>query len=741
MTKKNTNALILFYICLFIILIFFGISIYSNQINISLTQSTTATLEEISSQKQFLFDTTFENEIAHLNTVSRSLTMSGLDDDEISQYLEEIAIANDYSHLSLAKRNNVVITNSGRILHVQLTDIFPYFQRVLEGETIVEAFDDEDTGNRILSISVPSYDNGSITGAVTAQFYSTNLDELMASSFGGNAYIFIVDEQGDIITDTSNEFTLATNNIFDSLEQATFEDLMSVDKLIEEMNNKKDGILYYELEGNSRIAEYKPLQVNDWYLFVAIPREVVTQSSGVIIQQVAIFNIGIGAAMALLILFIMFFHKNSVKELEQALYYDELTHIPNRVKFKIEVKRILEENPKNRFIIVKLDIADFKAINELFTFEMGNSTLTAIADVGKTVEGHNFVQARVGTDEFLLFADYDFFENLDEMRHFYEALFASIAPVAQFHNIRFRYGRYIIPLGCVDVEDIVHKVILTHSFAKTRNIDEVCDYDEELRSNMVKTSEITNKMKPALANNEFLVYLQPKYKLKDNQIGGAEALVRWREPDGTFVYPNEFIPIFENNGFIVELDRYMLKKVCEIIKDWLEKGYDCFPISVNFSRLHMVNPHFTRDIEEIVESYNIPTRLIEVELTENIFIDNSGIFEKLINELHDMGFTLSVDDFGSGYSSLGLLQNVNADVIKLDKSFFDEINEDGKNEIVVESIISMLNKLNMKTVAEGVETKEQVDFLRKVQCDMVQGYYFAKPMPLDEFEKKYEISI
>ncbi len=268
---------------------------------------------------------------------------------------------------------------------------------------------------------------------------------------------------------------------------------------------------------------------------------------------------------------------------------------------------------------------------------------------------------------------------------------------------------------------------------KILSLHEIKVISQSVREVGSEDKNISKKMEYALKNNEFKLYLQPKYNIKTSRIIGAEALVRWQEKNGNIISPCDFIPLFELNGFIEKLDFYMLESACKQIRKWLDEGEKCIPISVNFSRIHMENEKIVEQIKKVVSGYGIPRKFIEIELTESTMINNERRMVNILNSLHESGFVLSMDDFGSGYSSLGLLKNLNVDIIKMDKSFLTNNTNEEKGNIVIESVIDLAKKLNIKTVAEGVETIEQVAFLECVNCEIAQGYYYSKPVPAELF--------
>ncbi|MGN1206441.1 MAG: EAL domain-containing protein, partial [Eubacterium sp.] len=243
------------------------------------------------------------------------------------------------------------------------------------------------------------------------------------------------------------------------------------------------------------------------------------------------------------------------------------------------------------------------------------------------------------------------------------------------------------------------------------------------------------RMEQALENGEFVPYLQPKYELANETIAGAEALVRWVSPEEGMILPGEFIPLFEKNGFIIELDLFMFEQVCKIIENWHHNDYRIIPISVNMSRGHFLVPNFFERYREILERYDVPNGSIEIELTESLFFNEISAMTELVDKIHEVGLRCSIDDFGSGYSSLNMLKNIKVDALKLDRVFFVETNEDKRGKDIINSILHLAQNLHLQTISEGVEIRSQVEYLKEMDCDYIQGYVFSKPMPVNEFVK------
>lgn len=237
----------------------------------------------------------------------------------------------------------------------------------------------------------------------------------------------------------------------------------------------------------------------------------------------------------------------------------------------------------------------------------------------------------------------------------------------------------------------------------------------------------------SIKNNEFKLYVQPKYNSTTKEINGGEILIRWNK-NNEIIYPDKFINKLEKNRLIYILDIYVLKSVCNKLQKWKKNNYKKIKLSINQSQKNLSNNHYLKIIKKIINKYNFSKKFLEIELTESIFIKNKNKVKKLEEELHKLNLLISIDDFGTGYSSYYLLSEINIDILKLDKKLFDNLKNE-KAKIIVEAIINLAKKLNMKIVAEGIETEAQYEFVKKLNCDEIQGYYFSKAIPIEEFEK------
>lgn len=436
-------------------------------------------------------------------------------------------------------------------------------------------------------------------------------------------------------------------------------------------------------------------------------------------------------------------HLQHINQLEQLAYVDELTGCRTYGKFKEDARFILEQHQDSLHLIVKLDVDNFKLINQMFGYEKGNDILRCIAKaIETTLSNEDGIYARMGNDEFIILIA---IESTDEISEAYERFLHNVGLLIGDDfpfRMNFPHGRYIVDPRDeepIDITEMFEKVNIAHKAAKLDKSASFVWYNENMTKDALHQKEVENKMENALQEEEFIIYLQPKYYLEGEQIGGAEALARWKNENADLFSPGAFVPIFERNGFIIRLDFYILRKVCTILREWMDQGLEPIVISVNFSRLHLRNVNFVKDLCEIVDEYGIERKYIEIELTETVFYDNIQTLEVLLEEMHQAGFTMSMDDFGSGYSSLGVLQNLPVDVIKMDRSFFVNQKDAKRSKAVVSSVIDMAASLGIGIVAEGVEEKVHIDLLRELNCGMVQGYYYEKPVPVERFAELMEL--
>lgn len=425
------------------------------------------------------------------------------------------------------------------------------------------------------------------------------------------------------------------------------------------------------------------------------------------------------------------------KTIEKIAYTDTVTGTSNYEKFKLDAESILKNNKGKTFAIIYLDIYKFSYINDTFGYRAGDSILASVAGILQKQLKYPEISARISADNFVILIEYHNDEVVTMRHHYFQRLCDEELNLKNHQiKVNFTSAIYRIMKEEKDIPALVGKADIAHKTIRDLHQSTVVFYDDKIHQKYLRDKELESSMLSALNDNEFLIHLQPKYKLGENKVVGVEALVRWQHPTEGLIMPDQFIPLFESNGFILKLDFYVYERVLQMMRRWLDNGQRLIPVSVNVSKAHLANQQFVSQFKELVDHYHIPPGMIELELTESIFLDNASEVVLMIKRLKKSGFSVSIDDFGSGYSSLNLLKDLPVDYLKLDKEFFRKEGMAVKDKIIVEGIVSIAKDLHLKIISEGVETKDQIDFLLSVGCDIAQGYYFSKPMPVEAFEKE-----
>lgn len=411
--------------------------------------------------------------------------------------------------------------------------------------------------------------------------------------------------------------------------------------------------------------------------------------------------------------------------------YDRLTGLFSKEFFYQKARERLDSNPNCDYTIICTNIENFKLYNDAFGREAGDRLLQKGADVLREFAGDTGICGRYGADRFLCLIE----QQREKACREQYTKYAEYKGDSAMGTVSIRWGIYDVVDRSVSVEQMCDRALLVVDSTKGQYGGRpYAIYDDTLRGKLLREKAITDVMKTALAEEQFVVYLQPKYSLKDNCMAGAEALVRWIHPEWGFMSPGEFIPLFEKNGFIYQLDQYIWEHVCALLSQWKKQGLPLLPVSVNVSRSDICHTHLVDVLRGLIEKYEIDPKYLHLEITESAYSDNPGQIVSAVEQLRALGFPVEMDDFGSGYSSLNMLSQMKLDILKLDMAFVRNEIAKPADQSILGDIIAMAHRMRLGVVAEGVETREQVNRLVSVGCDYVQGYYFAKPMPVKEFE-------
>ncbi|MDD3919907.1 MAG: PAS domain-containing protein, partial [Eubacteriales bacterium] len=421
---------------------------------------------------------------------------------------------------------------------------------------------------------------------------------------------------------------------------------------------------------------------------------------------------------------------------DRSIWNDRLTGLLNRDAFLAETERLIKAQTPGYYVLSCMDVENFKVVNDQYGTGKGDEVLREIAEtISSLITVIDGIACRVMADKFaILYA-----AKWKDSRELLECYTKTIAPKCINRNVRIRVGRYMVNDLSLPVGAMLDRATLAEESIKDRFDTYIAEYNDSMRENLLHEQKIINEMVDALNQGEFEPWFQPQYNHVTGAIIGAEALVRWRR-NGKLVPPYSFIPIFERNGFIYKLDQFMWRRVCIELRRWLDEGLSPLPISVNISRYDIYQKDFFSVICGLVKEYRLPVDLLRLEVTESAFAESSKMIVHTVNQLIHYGFTVEIDDFGSGYSSLNTLKDVPASILKLGMKFFENTENSQRSGNIIESVVRMARWLGMAVIAEGVEDRAQAEYLRSIGCFYIQGYYYAKPMPLTEYEALWKAS-
>ena len=427
-------------------------------------------------------------------------------------------------------------------------------------------------------------------------------------------------------------------------------------------------------------------------------------------------------------------HKMNDREIKSRNILNFYSNDKNPVIFTDLMAKRIRGDLDNKYAVIQFDVIGFKFINDKYGEAIGNELLHHFNDVLDVFCTERQLYTRLSADVFMIVTCY---EEISDIYSFIRGLEASMNG---FKGIKynFAFGVYLVNDRNISTRIMGDCACMARENIKGNALENIGFYDHSIKNSMRNKQNIEDKMRLALKNSEFVMYLQPKYNIPDSAIIGAEALVRWIDPERGIIPPNEFIPVFEQNGFVVKIDEYIWECAAKCIRHWINEGLPPIPISVNVSRVHLSDSGFVNKLEALIKKYNIPRELLELEITESI--ENVNINE-MIQLAKDSGFRLLMDDFGSGYSSLNTLKSTPFDVLKIDRSFFSSSMESSRGQKIISHTIAMSKDIGLELIAEGVETKEQAEFLSDCGCNSAQGYFYSSPVPVDMFDKLLKNSV
>lgn len=566
------------------------------------------------------------------------------------------------------------------------------------------------------------------------------LAESLDEELDFDSMFFTVDKDGEVLIQSDGEL-LGTdfsnlNNLYSYMFGFDMYD-DSLEAFTEEVQKGNNGYTTIKTAKGNLLVFYSTLEnMNENMRFISmqpVPNfSRLVQSMEKSQTLLIMLDLIIVAIMALLLSFMI--HRSEVR-LDKIAYRDTVTAARSKIYVRARGEELMMDPGKDNWMLIAIDIAGFRYVNELYGRERGDEVLQVLADSLLESMGKQEVLARNTADlfEVLVYYQSDWKRRMTSISHKVRS-FARTVDIAV--PIKIRAGAVRISASDDDFNLLLDKANSARKSIRNDSDDIFVMYSSQMQEEMAAREEIEGAQESALAHDEFKMFLQPKFNLQTGKLSGAEALVRWIKRDGTMVFPDQFIPVFENNAFIEKVDFHMLEMALDLQKRLIDEGINPVPISVNQSRILMLRPGYVERVKELFEKYDFDNSLVELEITETVFAEDKNAIINVMVQLHEMGCVIDMDDFGSGYSSLNTLREMPFDILKIDREFFDESNsEEGRK--ILQHIVAMAKDLGMKTVCEGVETEEDQNILRSIGCNYGQGYLYSRPIPANDFVNKF----
>lgn len=691
-------------------------------------------------------------DIQTLNTLASFIQYGNMDTDSFIKGFQLSREYNDFDGLGFFGRPDMnidigIMITSDAVEEVSAEALDGNMAAVVQdawngGSGISRIYTEEDTDENMFAYAVPVYADKEVAGALAAEVGTDVFADVLQdrSVLHGSGYIHLISDSGKILVRSEERV------IEEELDTIYDNDYIAQ----EEQENIKDALI----KGESCFSEFtyngetyqvllEPLGVNGWYLFCVQTAQSISGSIYHLMTNTQIITVVVLFIILIIIAYGYRIIYRSNHNLIKSAWYDPLTGAYNMAKFEYETAGIIENTYE--YSLAAMNIRQFKFINEIFGTRAADLLLCHMKSVIADNVTENEYYCRNSEDMFyLLLRDTD----RDRIKERIGKMIQEISRYAICNNRDYRILLYCGVVIGTDVEDEEPSVkkSMTHvrfalDTARQSLKNNIWFYDTRLHEDEKLQNYVESHMNQALDNHEFKLYLQPKVNLSTGRTSGAEALVRWIAEEGRIIYPGQFIPVFEANGFCVNLDMYMLEEVCRQIRKWIDDGLTPVPVSVNQSKLLFYEADYIDNLKSLLDKYQIPAELISLEILEGLASENVNELNKRIGRLREIGFKISLDDFGSGYSSMNTLASLEIDELKFDRGFLLGLKDSGEEYerqiIIMNEIVELTKKLKISTVVEGVETKENEELVRALGCEYGQGYYYSMPMSASEFSEKY----
>lgn len=733
MQKKISKSKLFILIILSDIMLIIAIFILMNYVQLLLNKDIKINLSEVVTQNEEVISSKLTLELNNIEMAAKQISDSlfadfNLEQDSLEKkFLSYVIKTNDKS-LLFADDTGEAINADGQKFDISGR---AYFRLGMQGTpNISERLISRIGGKDVFVLCVPVIHNQKVVGTLQKQYTPQEMYSICSASvFAEQGFSYIINSQGYILISSENsQYNRESDNYYRIIYLS---DPNASTQLENDIKSNQSGFFEAVIDDKRVFSAYTPIeQIHDWYLISSIDTQAVSPNGNTVVKL--FYFILLVLALLFLLSSVYYWHlKRKQKEkLEQIAFVDAVTGGCSYTKFTVDMQSILEIYPQKQFYICSLDIDNFKFINSYYGYETGDRILRHIYCHYSQLLLTNECIARVTGDQFAVLLEdasaqrlKDFFDS--------EIIFEDI-------KIYMSAGIYHISAPAQSVNFMVDKARIAARKNKGTRFKQIEHYNKEDDEENSQNEQMKRAIELALKDNEIIPFFQPKVDINTNQLVGAEALARWRTKDGQLIPPYKFIPLCEHTGLITLVDFTIFEQTLQFIKESIDNGITCVPISVNFSRMHLLNCNFLSYVLDKLHQYQVPPELIEFELTETVMFENTELINDFINNLHMHGLKISMDDFGSGYSSLHMLKDIDIDVLKMDGGFLKGSESNDRQKIIFGSTVQMAQKLKISVIVEGVETIENVNLMKEFNCSYAQGYFFAKPMSITDFRCIYK---
>ena len=723
------------------ILLLIAMSIYLVNMSKSFENESMQTLEEISAQSVNAVQAEIYNKMYLVQDLAMTIDIDyTAGDEEIARSVKEQlgVVVKNHGLYSMG-----IITSDGKVYDtsgsVTSTSELTYLNDLSLTSTGISGRILADEKNKIYvnvyCTPILNKDTYLSEATLFAAFENSRFRQMIEiTSYQGNGYSYLVDNNGDIVVDSNNPNAFDDlENIYSSMEAADSSNKNAIERLEKNIRKSTTGYVTYYNRGVKKYLYCAPVGINDWYMLTVVPVAVVNERLYKVVTSTVIFAVVVIIVYIALVMFNARLQRKRQEELASMVYVDELTGGKTFAKFQLDYESIMKEYSENKFAVVSMDLNRFKMLNDMYGYDEGDKIIRLMNELWEEQLSPMELCGHRSADRFVILLAY---EDRKELKARLENYVKQLQDrVEGKYKLNAAIGVYEVGYSEESFEVIFNRSIMAFSTAKNRS-KMIEFYDAAMEEGLVWERFVEDYFQKAIENHEFKVYYQAKVNAETGKVSGAEALVRWIRPDGSVVFPGKFIPVLENNGMIAELDRYMFREVLSHQKQWMDAGIPIVPVSVNLSRVQLSEQNFVERYKDMLEEVDLPSKYIGLEFTESAMFDNEDVLRSTVDQLHSLGIKVLIDDFGVGYSSMMTLKAIPVDIMKMDKSFVDSIGDERGNKIVV-GLIEFALSLGMTVTAEGVEDENQYMFLREHNCSDIQGYYFARPIPAEEYCEKF----